>query len=213
LFRNREFLVPLAGMVLFFAATFMMNIVGPFYFEGVMGFSPTQVGLVYLIVPLVIVAVSPVSGWLYDRRPWPWYGIVGMAVVTAAFVLLGMLARMHSLAWMSGLFVVLGLGSGLFQSPNNTEIMNSLPRAQLAVASSVSAAVRNLGMTVGVALASVLLALQLRMAGYGGPALEAEKGLLAGAIGRVLLVSGLLSAAAAIILLRGRRGRKAPTSE
>ena len=65
------------------------------------------------------------------------------------------------------------------------------------MASSVSAAARNLGMTLGVALASVLLALQMRIAGYRGPVLQAESGLLAGAIGRVLLVSGVLCAARA----------------
>ncbi len=205
LFRNAAFARPLAAMGLYFAASFMMNIAGPFYFEGVMGFSPTKVGLVYLIVPLVMVAVSPVSGWLYDKRPWRWYGAVGMAVAAAAFVLLGLLARRPSLAAMSALFVLLGLGSALFQSPNNTDIMSALPASQLSVASSVSAAVRNLAMTLGVALATVLLALALRVAGHVGPVVQADRGALAGAIGGVLLAAGALCAASAVVQLAAPR--------
>ena len=40
-------------MMLFFVSSFMINVVGPFYFQGVMGLRPTQVGLLFLVVPLV----------------------------------------------------------------------------------------------------------------------------------------------------------------
>jgi len=205
LFANRGFLLPLCAMMLFFVANFMMNIVGPFYFEGVMGFRPTQVGLVFLVIPVVMVVASPVSGWLYDKRHWRYYGIVGMAVVAAAFFALGILARRwFNVGAMGGLFVLIGLGSALFQSPNNTEIMNALPRAQTAVASSVSAAGRNLAMTLGVAFASVLLPLQLRLAGYGGSVLAAEKRLLAGTIGNVMIASGVICLLSVLVLARNR---------
>lgn len=35
--------------------------------EGVMGFRPTQVGLVFLVVPVVMVVASLVNGLLYDK--------------------------------------------------------------------------------------------------------------------------------------------------
>ena len=166
IFRTRGFLLPVLAMMLFFVANFMINVVGPFYFEGVMGFRPTQVGLMFLVVPVVMVGASPLAGWLYDRRRWRHYGTIGMAVVALCFIVMGILARSwYSAAALAVVFVFLGLGSALFQSPNSTEVMNSLPRSQTAIASSVSAAVRNLGMTLGVALASLLLPLQLRLAG------------------------------------------------
>jgi EmrB/QacA subfamily drug resistance transporter len=204
LFRVRGFVLPLCAMMLFFVATFMMNIAGPFYFQGVMGLRPTQVGLVYLVVPLVMVVASPLSGWLYDRRYWRHYGAVGMATLTVCYAALGVLAPHHSLAGMVGLFVLLGLGSALFQSPNNTEVMNGLPRSQTAVASSVSATVRNLGMTLGVALASGMLTLQLRGAGYRGEVLNAGQGLLAAAVAGLLFTSGALCLGTVLVLLLRR---------
>ncbi len=66
------------------------------------------------------------------------------SAAAASLLLLGFLARgKFSLGAMAGLFVLLALGSALFQSPNNTEIMNALPRHQTAIASCVSAAGRN----------------------------------------------------------------------
>jgi EmrB/QacA subfamily drug resistance transporter len=211
IFRNGGFAAPVVAMMLFFVGTFMINVAGPFYFQGVMGLRPTQVGIVFLVVPLVMVVASPVAGWLYDRRRWRYYGAAGMAVVAAAYVVLGILARgQFSLGGLAGLFVILGLGSALFQSPNSTEVMSALPRAQTGVASSVSSAARNLGMTLGVALASLLLTVQLRAGGSAGNVLDADRGLLARSIGLIMAASGVIAAVASVLLFRrGRAGARA----
>ncbi len=206
LFSNRAFLIPVIAMMLFFVSNFMINIVGPFYFEGVMGFRPTQVGMVFLIVPLVMVVASPASGWLYDRHRFAHYGTIGVSAAAASLLVLGFLARRElGFGAMAGLFVLLALGSALFQSPNNTEMMNALPRAQTAIASSVSAAGRNLAMTLGIALASLLLPLLLRFEGNRGTVMEAGKNPLAHGIGNVIMLSALVCAAAIPILARGGR--------
>lgn len=44
-----------------------------------------------------------------------------------------------------------GLGTGLFQSPNNTAVMGSVPRARLGIAGGVLTMTRNLGMALGIA--------------------------------------------------------------
>jgi EmrB/QacA subfamily drug resistance transporter len=206
LFGNRAFLFPVAAMMLYFVSNFMINIVGPFYFQEVMGFRPTQVGLVFLIVPVVMVVASPASGWLYDRRRSGHYGTIGISLVAVSLFLLGLLARgAFSFAEMAGLFVLLALGSALFQSPNNTEIMNALPRAQTATASSVSAAGRNLAMTLGIAFASLLFPLILRLEGNQGTVMEAGRSLLAHGIGNVMILSALVCASAVPILARNGR--------
>ncbi|GJM77391.1 hypothetical protein HMSSN036_96070 [Paenibacillus macerans] len=44
---------------------------------------------------------------------------------------------------------MLGLGSGLFQSPNNSLVMSKVPRTQLGIAGSINSLVRNIGMWSG----------------------------------------------------------------
>ena len=52
---------------------------------------------------------------------------------------------------------IMSIGMGLFQSPNNSLIMSTVPRDKLGVAGSVNALVRNMGMVCGIALATTLL--------------------------------------------------------
>jgi EmrB/QacA subfamily drug resistance transporter len=211
-FRIRGFAVPVLAMMLFFVSSFMINVVGPFYFQGVMGLRPTQVGLLFLVVPLVMVVASPVSGWLYDKRHWKHYGMVGMAVVALCYFALAIVARSWvAIGAMAGVFVALGVGSALFQSPNSTEVMNSLPHSQTGIASSVSAAVRNLGMTLGVALASLLLPLLLRLSGSPASVLHADKGALAASVGDIMLVAGVVCLLTVAILARSRTTAPAGT--
>jgi len=211
IFANRGFTFPVLAMMMYFVSNFMINVVGPFYFQGVMGFSPTQVGLLFLVMPLIMIVASPASGWLYDKRHWAYYGVVGMCVVALCYVALGLLARLWpSIPAMAGIFVLLGLGSAFFQSPNSTEVMNALPRSQTPIASSVSAAVRNLGMTLGVAVASLLLPLQMRLAGVGGGVLAAPKGVLSTAIARIMFLSGAICLLTILLLLRHRSTTQRP---
>jgi MFS family permease len=51
----------------------------------------------------------------------------------------------------------MALGNGLFQSPNNSLIMSTVPKHKLGIAGSVNALVRNLGMVLGVSLSTTLL--------------------------------------------------------
>jgi MFS family permease len=190
----------LAGMLLAFVSTFMMNISGPFYFQGVMGYTPSQVGLVFLVVPAVTVIASPLSGWLFDKRYWKHYGRLGMAVVALCLLALGLAALRIDFRRMIPLFAVLGLGSALFQSPNSTEIMNAFPREKAGVASSITATVRNLGMTVGTSVATLLISAQLAGTGYAGAILQADKPLLARVLGVTIVASGAVAAAASLSL-------------
>ena len=208
LLADRRFARPVLVVLLYFVATFMVNVAGPFYFEQVMGFRPTQVGLIFLVVPTILVVASPVAGWLYDRHYRPYYGTIGMAVQAAAFLLLGLSAAHRNVGGMAAAFVVLGLGSALFLSPNNTEIMSALPRSQAAVASSVSSTARNLGMGLGVSLSSILLTLQVRLAGQAGAVASAGRALLSGAVGRVMLAAAAVSLAGFVVLLTA--GRETP---
>jgi EmrB/QacA subfamily drug resistance transporter len=200
LFRDRSFSLPVLGMMLAFVSNFIVNVSGPFYFQGVMGLSPSQVGLVFLVVPVVTVVGSPLGGLLYDKRRWSHYATVGLCAVSAALLIMSWLAYRVSFAPMIPAFALLGLGSALFQSPNSTDIMNALPRDKLNTASSVTATVRNLGMTIGTSVGALLIAAQLSGAGYHGPILEAGKPLLARVLAVVIASSGVIAAAAAILV-------------
>ena len=52
---------------------------------------------------------------------------------------------------------VMSFGNGLFQSPNNSLIMSTVPKDKLGIAGSINALVRNIGMICGIVLSTTLL--------------------------------------------------------
>ena len=55
------------------------------------------------------------------------------------------------------LVAIIGFGAGLFQSPNNSLVMSTVSKDKLGIAGSVNALVRNIGLSVGIAVATILL--------------------------------------------------------
>jgi hypothetical protein len=64
---------------------------------------------------------------------------------------------------------ITGLGMGMFQSPNNSAIMGSVPPWHLGIASGILAAMRNVGMVLGIAVAGAVLANIAPITQGGGP--------------------------------------------
>lgn len=203
-FSHRAFLFPVIAVVLVFVANFMMAVVGPFYFEGVLGYRPSQVGLVFLVTPAVMVIVAPVAGSLYDRHPTRNYAALGMSITAISFLILSYCAITRNVPGIIVAFVLFGTGVGLFQSPNNTAILSALPKEQLSTASSVIATSRNLGMALGVSLGSILLSFQLMAAGYGGDVITADPALLAVSISRIMAVCACLCGIVVLLSLLDR---------
>lgn len=210
LFAEPLYVLPVISMLLYFVAAFMLNLVGPFYFEAVMGFSPATVGLVFLLLPGVMVVMAPVAGWVYDRTRFPYLAAVGMSLVTAGYAVAGYAASAQLLVPMLGAFLVIGLGAGLFQAPNNTAQMSSVPRRWLGLASAITATGRNLGMVLGVSIGSVMLSALLLAGGNTGPVLEADPALLASSFGTIVVAGAVLTGISATLsAVRGLRAARA----
>ncbi len=202
IFSHPAFFFPLVALVVVFVANFMMTVAGPFFLEGVMGYRPAQVGMIFLITPAFMVIMAPIAGWLYDRRRTPYYATLGTLMTACAFFILAYSALTMNLAGIIGGFVMFGIGFGFFQTPNNTAIMSALPAKQLSVASSVTATARNLGMALGVSFGSILISVQLAMAGYSGEVLGAAPPVLASTIAGIMTLSGVLCVIAAMLTLK-----------
>ena len=190
--KEKKFVLPLISVTLLIISSFALFILGPFYFQGVIGYTPSMVGTVFLIVPAIMTFGSPLGGWIYDKYHYKYNSAIGMLIVAASLTLASYGTRRTDLPAILGSFVLMGLGSALVQSPMNTEIMNALPRNLLGTASSFSSAVRYLGMAVSVSVSSTLLSVQLRMEGYNGSVLNASPDLLSTTISNVMVIAAVL---------------------
>ncbi|WP_342561704.1 MFS transporter [Paenibacillus sp. FSL R7-0345] len=167
LFKNSLFSLSILCAFLVFAANFCFNIISPFYAQNMLGLSPFYAGFLLMLFPISMVIIAPLSGALSDKIGSEFLTFAGLIVmVIAQFGL----ARLHegSSVILVGLWIaMLGVGSGLFQSPNNSLIMSKVPRTQLGSAGSVNSLVRNVGMVVGITIAtSILFNVMSSRAGY-----------------------------------------------
>jgi EmrB/QacA subfamily drug resistance transporter len=198
-FRVRRFTLAGLSMTMFFISISMVSILGPFYYEGVLNYRPEQVGLIFVVLPAVMMFGSPIAGRMYDRTHSLYYASAGQAIRGLSLLLLAYGTFTLDVPLTLVAFFIMGIGGSLFQSPNNTELMISLPREKSGVASSVQATVRNLSMAVGISLATILMTLLIGSMDYSAIAGGPLAGELASAVSIAVAVSGALSLVGALL--------------
>jgi EmrB/QacA subfamily drug resistance transporter len=157
LFQNKWFSVSIICGFISFVAIFCSNIVMPFYLQDILSFTPGQAGAFLSIYPLVLALTAPISGYLSDKIGSEILTLAGLILTSTGLFLMSTLNEHPSYVAM-GIFVALmSLGNGLFQSPNTSLIMSTLPKNKLGIGGGVNAFVRNLGMICGITLATTLL--------------------------------------------------------
>jgi MFS family permease len=116
------------------------------------------VGLLMAVVPIALGIAAPISGSLSDRYGTRPITVIGLIVLTIGYLALGTLQSDTSALGFILRFLPIGIGMGIFQSPNNSAIMGTAPRRRLGIVSGMLAATRSLGLTTGVALVGAVWA-------------------------------------------------------
>ncbi|PRR82621.1 MFS transporter [Clostridium vincentii] len=157
IFKNKLFSLSIFCGFISFVAIFCSIIIQPFYLQDVLEFSPASTGLVLMVYPLVLSVVAPFSGHMSDKLGSEILTFIGLVLTSLGLLLMSTLDEQSSMTSMVSFIVVMSIGNGLFQSPNNSLVMSTVPKDKLGIAGSVNALVRNLGMVCGIALATTIL--------------------------------------------------------
>jgi EmrB/QacA subfamily drug resistance transporter len=132
-----------------------------FYLQAVRGYDPLKAALLLIPLPLVMSVMAPLSGRLADRIGARIPATVGLLVQAAALALFTQLTATTPLWQIGATLALLGLGGGLFYSPNTSAAMNAAPRNRLGIASATLATLRQVGMVTSFALALAVAAASL----------------------------------------------------
>lgn len=165
LFRNRAFWAGNVSGLLSYAMLFGVFFLMPFIFERAYREDSLTAGLALTVIPVALGALSPISGFLYDKAGPRALSVTGMALSFISFVMLAFLMRPGDMAWTLGALSLFGVGQGLFTSPNNSAVMAAAPRGRVGQAGGILNVTRSFGTSVGVAAASTLLSWGLAAAG------------------------------------------------
>ena len=159
LFRNRVYNFSVLAAMLQSLAMFAVNFLIVFYLQGVRGYDPLTAALLLIPLPLVSAIMGPLSGLLSDHIGARIPATAGVLVQAAALVWFNLQLSPTTpyLSIAIGL-VLMGLGGGLFWSPNTSAAMNSAPLPRLGIASATLATLRQTGMVTSFALSLAVAA-------------------------------------------------------
>ncbi|MCH4171030.1 MAG: MFS transporter [Lactobacillus sp.] len=157
IFKNKNFSVSLTTAFLIFVVNFFFNVVSPFYLQNARGLEPKYAGYILMIFPIVQVVIAPLAGSISDRIGPNFLTVLGLSVILLAQIGNALMNLASPLWLMMVLVGLLGLGNGIFQAPNNTIVMSTVAKENLGIAGGLNALARNLGMVVGISLATTVL--------------------------------------------------------
>ena len=185
LLRARPFRISVLASVCCFAGQMASYVALPFHLQHALGQSDLATGLLMTPWPLVVAVAGPLSGRLADRVSNGLLCAVGGVFLAAGLAIAAALPVAGSLVPLEGCLMLGGLGFGLFQTPNNRNMLLSAPKERSGAVGGMQATARLLGQTIG----SVLMALLFTVA---STAAALRIGLAVGAA--LTLAGGLVSA-------------------
>ena len=161
LFRIRAFTYGNIARLISFMAISLNNLIMPFFLQLAMGLDPLQAGLLVAPTPLALALLAPLAGWLSEKVSARLLTAVGLTVKAIACAVLAFISIDASPLDLVLRLGLLGIGLGIFQTPNNNSLMSSIPRQRLGVGSSFLSVVRSLGHSAGAALATAIISARL----------------------------------------------------
>jgi MFS family permease len=156
LFRRPSFTVANLLNVLANCAMFAIWLLVPYYIVNALGYPTFAAGVLLMTCPLATALAAIIAGWLSDRLGTSLLSTLGLGTETLGLWCISCLDTASSSASVALTLALVGLGLGIFQTPNMSFVMGAIPRAQQGVAGSMSQMMRTLGVVLGVTGASML---------------------------------------------------------
>ncbi len=128
-----------------------------FAFQGVLGATPLEAGLMLVPLTAMILISGPISGVLSDRLGARGLSSTGLIVSAIALFAMAEVPITGPYLPVAIVLAVAGLGNGLFNSPNTSAVMGSVPADRRGVAASMRSLVFNAGQLFSTALAFAIV--------------------------------------------------------
>ncbi len=151
IFKNRLFSAASAAAFTNGLARFALMFLFVFYFQGVQGNSPILAGIKLAPLALGMLIASPLAGIWADRRGSRGMAVAGMLVQAVGLALMTTLER-DTTYWASCAYMfTVGIGSGMFNSPNTAAMMGVVAPHRRGIAAGARVLVQNTGAVISIA--------------------------------------------------------------
>jgi len=151
IFQNRMFSAATAAAFINGLSRFALLFVFVFYFQGVKGNDPITAGIKLAPMAIGMLIASPLAGIWADRHGSRALAASGMVV--GGLALAGMTTlTVDSPGWQSSMWLfIVGVGSGMFNSPNTAAMMGTVPPQRRGIAAGARTMLQNTGAVISIA--------------------------------------------------------------
>jgi EmrB/QacA subfamily drug resistance transporter len=154
---SRVFSMSLTTSLLMYASNFPLLFLMSLYLQFVKGLSPSHAGQVILVQALSMAVIAPFSGKLADKFQPRLVATLGCVIVACGLLVLSLMNTQTSVTYITSSLLLIGLGFGLFSTPNNNAIMGGVKRHEVGAASASMNLSRTLGNLFGMSLVNLMV--------------------------------------------------------
>jgi MFS family permease len=153
------------------------------------------------IAPLAMGITSPLAGALSDRFGVRPLAVAGLTILWAAYAGLTFFGETTSPVGFVALWVPIGIGMGVFQSPNNSAILGAAPPQYAGVAGGPLTMTRLLGQLTGVAVLGSIWSARVGTHGQAGSPGSANAAAQVAGLHDIFTLAAVLMAAAVVLTI------------
>jgi MFS family permease len=158
IFHNRLFAAATGAAFINGLSRFALMFVFVFYFQGAQGDDPITAGVKLAPLAVGMLISSPLAGVWADRRGSRAMSSLGMVVTAAGLALMTTLQPGSSYVASAAWLLLVGIGSGMFNSPNTAAMMGTVPAARRGIAAGTRVMVQNTGAVISIAFVMAIVA-------------------------------------------------------
>ncbi|MBF6595733.1 MAG: MFS transporter [Thermaceae bacterium] len=139
-----------------------LNFLFVFYFQGARGMDPITAGIALAPIAGGLLITAPFAGRLADRYGSYHLSWLGNALSTVASLGLALSLNLNTPYWQIALWMLVsGMGSGIFNSPNSSLILGSVPPDRRGIATGIRTLLTSVGSTLSIVFTISLVASSL----------------------------------------------------
>jgi len=151
MFRSRLFAAAAATAFMNGFARFALTFLFVFYFQGPQDQSPIMAGLELAPLAIGMLVASPLAGVVADRHGSRLLSAAGMLISAVGIAGMTTLQAHTAYVWSALWLTLVGIGSGVFNSPNTAAMMGAVPAHRRGIASGARMMLTNTGAVLSIA--------------------------------------------------------------
>jgi EmrB/QacA subfamily drug resistance transporter len=157
LFKDRLFSAASAAAFLNGLSRFALMFLFVFYFQGPQGQSPIMAGLELAPMAIGMLVASPIAGVIADRHGSRGLAALGMLLSAVGLAGMTMLQAHTAYVWSALWLALVGIGSGMFNSPNTAAMMGVVPVHRRGIAAGARVMLQNTGAVISIAFVMAIV--------------------------------------------------------